>query len=291
MSDLIFKTPHHLDELVACLREADASTYLLGGGTDLVIRLRDRGISSGTLIDLTGVAGLDRIDSDPDFIRIGANVTYSAISEHPLVTGRIPCLAQMASQIGSLQIRNMARIPGNLANASPAGDSIATLMALGARAHLINGRGERRSLPVHELVLGIGKTALSRDEAIVQVAIPQPGPLQRSRYGKIGLGARSQVVIANVSLTMVLDFTPDRARIDRARVVLGSAAPVAYHAAEAEALLQGREPGPGLAQELAEVLESQVEASIKGIAMFQHKRNDIQGLALDMCAHLFRDVR
>jgi CO/xanthine dehydrogenase FAD-binding subunit len=291
MSDLTFKTPGQLDELVACLREADASTYLLGGGTDLVIRMRDRGISQGTLIDLTGVAGLDAVEATGDFITIGANVTYAAISEHPLITSQVPCLAQMASQIGSLQIRNMARIPGNLANASPAGDSLATLMALGARAHLINGQGEVRVLPVHEIVVGIGKTVLNRDEAIIQIAIPQPGPCQRSRYGKIGLGARSQVVIANVSLTMVLEFTADLARIDQARVVLGSAAPVAYHATEAEALLRGRKPDAGLAEELAAVLEKQVEASIKGIAMFQHKRNDIQGLALDMCAHLFRDAR
>ena len=290
MSNLTFKTPRHLDELAACLREADGSTYLLGGGTDLVIRMRDKGISQGTLIDLTGVAGLDTIAADADFITIGANVPYSVIGEHPLVTSQLPCLAQMARQIGSLQIRNMARIPGNLANASPAGDSIATLMALDARAHILDGQGERRALPVRELVVGIGRTALNRDDAIIQVAIPQPGPRRRCRYGKIGLGARREVVIANVSLTMVLEFSPE-ARIDRARVVLGSAAPVAYHATRAEALLQGRKPEPELAQELASILEIEVAESIQGIAMFQHKRNDIQGLALDMCAHLFRDVR
>jgi carbon-monoxide dehydrogenase medium subunit len=252
--------------------------------------MRDRGIDRGTLIDLTGVAGLEAITSDEDFIVIGANVTYSALGEHPLIIRRVPCLAQMASQVGSLQIRNMARIPGNLANASPAGDSTATLMALGAQAHILDGKGEIRVLPVQELVVGIGKTALNRDDAIIRIAIPQPGPNQRSRYGKIGLGARSQVVIANVSLTMVLDCSPGLERIERAQVVLGSAAPVAFHAAQAEALLQGRKPEPGLARELAVVLEAQVEASIKGIAMFQHKRNDIQGLALDLCAGLFPGV-
>ena len=290
MSELTFKTPGTLDELVACLSEADASTYLLGGGTDLIIRMRDRGIHQGTLIDLQGVAGLDAIHMDGRSITIGANVTYARLSADPVITARIPCLAQMASQVGSTQIRNMARLPGNLANASPAGDAIATLMALEAKVHTLDGHGATRVRTMDQLVLGIGKTSLGRDEAIIKVEIPMPGPHERSRYGKIGLGARSQVVIANVSLTMVLSYQADPGRITDARIVLGSAAPLAYHATAAEALVQGRRPEPALALELAEALRVHVEASIKGIEMFMHKMNDVQGLALDMFTQLFPEA-
>jgi CO/xanthine dehydrogenase FAD-binding subunit len=208
MSNLVFKTPASRAELISCLAAADPATYVLGGGTDLIIRMRDRGISDGTLIDITGVPGLDGIRLDGEFLRIGANVTYSNICESALVRGTAPCLAEMAQQIGSTQIRNMARLPGNLANASPAGDSIATLMALDARLCILNGRGEASIRKVDGLVTGIGKTTLQRDEVITEVLIPRPGPHQRSRYGKIGMGARSQVVIANISMTMVLDLPP-----------------------------------------------------------------------------------
>ena len=289
MAEWTFKTPADLDQLVRCLAEADADTYLLGGGTDLVIRMRDRGIARGTLIDLTGVAGLDRIEADGPWIAIGANVTYAQVASHPLVAAQVPCLAQMASQVGSAQIRNMARLPGNLANASPAGDAIANLMALDARLDLVDGRGASSSRTVAELVTGIGRTTLARDQAIVGVRIPRPGPDQRSAYGKLGLGARREVVIANVSLTLVVDYDRAGRVIRDARAVLGSAAPLAYHAVDAEALLRGRRPEPALALELAEALRAHVEVSINGIEMFKHKMQDVQGLALDLFDRLFAD--
>jgi CO/xanthine dehydrogenase FAD-binding subunit len=291
MSNLSYKAPATVDELAGCLALADAGTRLLGGGTDLVIQMRDRGMTEGTLVDLTRVAGLDQVELEGDWISIGANVTYAEMAVHPLITGMVPCLAQMADQVGSLQIRNTARLPGNIANASPAGDSIATLMALDARVELLNGRGERSHRRIDQVVTGIGRTTLARDEAILAVQVPRPAATVRSRYGKIGMGPRSQVVIANVSLTLVLDFPPESGLIRDPRVVLGSAAPLAYHARKAEALLDGSRPSMALAQELAAVLRGEVEVSIKGIEMFMHKLNDVQGLALDLFANLFSDAR
>ena len=289
MAGLTFKAPADLDQLVRCLAEADADTWLLGGGTDLVIRMRDRGITRGTLIDLTGVAGLDRIEADDRWISIGANSTYAQVAAHPVIAAEAPSLAQMASQVGSAQIRNMARLPGNLANASPAGDAIANLMALEARVDLLDGRGETATRTVEELVTGIGRTTLARDQAIVRVRVPRPGPDQRSTYGKLGLAARREVVIANVSLTLVVDYDRTGRRIRDARAVLGSAAPLAYRATQAEAVLRGRQPDRALAGELAEALRAHVEVSIKGIEMFKHKLQDVQGLALDLFDRLFAD--
>jgi CO/xanthine dehydrogenase FAD-binding subunit len=289
MSSLAYKAPRTLDELVDCLAQADADTRLLGGGTDLVIQLRERGIRQGTLVDLTGVAGLDQVQEDGDWLRIGANVTYSDLMEHPRINALVPSLAQMAGQIGSAQVRNSARLPGNIANASPAGDSIATLLALGAEVELLDGRGARATRPVAEVVTGIGRTSLARDQAIVAVRIPRPGPDARSAYGKIGMGPRSEVVIANVSLTLALDFPPG-GRIREPRVALGSAAPVAFRARRAEALLDGREPSRELAEALAACLHQEVADSIKGNPIFLHKLNDIQGLALDVFGRLFSDV-
>ena len=282
MCSLGYQAPGTLAELAGCLARADAGTRILGGGTDLVIQMRDKGITEGTLLDLTRVAGLDQITLDGEVIRIGANVTYAELGEHPLITGLAPCLGEMADQVGSLQIRNIA-------NASPAGDSIATLIALDASVELLNGRGEISTRKVEAVVTGIGRTTLGRDEAIVAVLLPLPAPATRSAYGKIGMGARSQVVIANVSLTLVA-ACDDRGLITRAQVVLGSAAPLAFHARQAEALLTGRRPSPELARELAGTLRSEVEASIKGVEIFMHKLNDVQGLALDLFSRLFRDL-
>ena len=287
MSELLCRTPATLEELVQCLGACGPDSFLLGGGTDLVIRLRERGIRRGTLIDLGGVAGLDTLEGEGDWIAIGANVTYAELAASPLILGSVPCLAQMASQVGSAQIRNMARLPGNIANASPAGDAIATLMALAAQVRTIDSRGRLRDRSIAQVVTGIGRTTLERDEAILQVRVPRPGPDQRSAYGKLGLGARRQVVIANVSLTMVVQWAADQGRIGSAQVVLGSAAPLAYHADAAEALLAGRRPDRQLGLDLAEALRRHVELSIKGNPLFKHKLSDVQGLALDLFTHLF----
>jgi len=282
-----YQAPATLDALAGCLRGADAGTFLLGGGTDLIIRLRDRGITRGTLLDLTRVEGLDRVDVADDAITIGANVTYAQVADHPFLQDRLPCLAQMASQVGSAQIRNMARLPGNIANASPGGDAVPALIALDAVVLVLDGSGMTTVRRVDEVVTGIGRTTLRPGEAIIGVRIPRPGPHQRSAFGKIGMGARTRVVIANVSLTLVLEVDPAQGRIRDARVVLGSAAPVAFHARTAEALLEGRRPDPALAGDLAGTLRAEVKASIREIAIFQHKLNDIQGLALDLFAQLF----
>lgn len=287
MSDFVFRTPSNLSQLSTCLRDAGPETWLLGGGTDLVIRLRDRGIARGTLIDLTGVAGLDRIEVEDGWVSIGANVTYARLAGDPVIRARLSCLAQMASQVGSAQIRNMARLPGNIANASPGGDAVATLVALGAQVQVLDRRGETTLRPVAQVVTGIGRTSLVPGEAIIRVRIPLPGPSWRSAYGKIGMGARAQVVIANLSLTVLVDYDSARRRIQDAVVVLGSAAPVAFRAEAAELLLKGRTPGPELARELAAVLRDRVQASIGSVPVFQHKLNDVQGLALDLTAQLF----
>jgi CO/xanthine dehydrogenase FAD-binding subunit len=290
MAEFACRNPESLEELALCLAQADERTFLLGGGTDLVVRLRDRGIDRGTLIDLSRLQDLDRIDQDPDWITVGANVTYAALAAHPLARRKLPCLVEMAEQVGSVQIRNLARLPGNLANASPAGDVLGTLLALDAQVEILDGRGARSFRPVAGLVTGIGRTCLARDEAIVGIRIPQPGPHRRQGYGKIGLGARRQMVIANVSLTLVLDCDPESGLIRDPRVALGSCAPVAFRCAEAEELMRARRPWPDLGAELAETLRARVAASIGAVAIFQHKLNDVRGLALDLHQRLFADA-
>lgn len=290
MCSMEFRTPESIDELAHFLGSTNDNTYILGGGTDLVIRLRDRGISQGTLIDMTGIKDLDYIRLEDSLFRIGANVPYARIAEDGGIRKHAACLATMASQVGSAQIRNMARLPGNIANASPAGDSIACLMALGARAGIMNSKGDMRWSPVEDIITGIGKTTLGRDEAIIEIIFPEPGNSCRSGYRKIGLAARNEVIIANVSLTLLADYDKERGVINASSIVIGSAAPKAYHAVEAELLLCGQKPGSRLAEDMAAVLRKHVEASINGIKMFRHKVNDIQGMALDLFYDVFNDV-
>ncbi|MEI7463658.1 MAG: FAD binding domain-containing protein [Candidatus Taylorbacteria bacterium] len=289
MSSIRYETPTDLEALAQCLGRATERTHLLGGGTDLLPKFHGRIPVGTTLIDMTGIRALDTLEITAETVAIGANVTYARLAQEPFVQARIPCLSTMASQIGSVQVRNLACLPGNLANASPGGDALGTLMALDAVVTILDAQGRTRSIEVADLVLGIGRTSLAMGEAIIGIRVPVP-PSARSGFGKIGLGARSQVVIANVSLTMVFTLAAGDHRIGRARIVLGSAAPKAFRALEAEKACLHRRPSAAMAAELAESLRGNVQDSIRGNPLFQHKLNDVQGLAQDVFHAIFHDL-
>lgn len=286
MPSIRYEMPADLPALAACLERADGNTFLLGGGTDLLPRFHGRVPAGVTLIDLHSVAGLDAMTVEDGVLHVGANVPYARLARDPFVREALPCLTEMAAGVGSEQIRNTACLPGNLANASPGGDAIGVLLALDATTLILKPDGSTRSAPIPELVLGIGRTSLTRQEAIIGVRIPLDGPC-RSGFGKLGLGARREVVIANVSLTMV--FREEAGAIASARIAVGSAAPTAYRAFEAESLCRGAKPSAALAEALSIRLQEGVRKSIRGNPLFAHKPDDVKGLAQDLFHRIFAD--
>lgn len=290
MGELIFKTPDTMEELVANLKSANENTFLLGGGTDFVVQKKKKRLTQGTIIDMTGVRGLDEIKIDENQIQIGANVTYAQLYNNPIIKAHATCLAQMAIKVGSKQIQNMARLPGNIANASKAGDSIPALLALDASAKVINSKGEIKLIKVQDIILGMGKTILKHDEAIIEILFPRHSANGRSSFGKIGHGARNELTIANVSLAMVVEYNREKAIIEKACLVIGAVAPIAFHAVDAEAFLQGKTPTRQLVNQLADLLQQQVEAALKGNVASKHKINDMHGLAFDVFENIFADV-
>jgi xanthine dehydrogenase FAD-binding subunit len=290
MSKFIFETPGTLEELIECLHKTKDNSYILGGGTDFVIQMRKKRITQGTIIDMKGIKGLDEINVDEDQIKIGANVTYSQIYNSPGIKAHAACLAQMAVKVGSKQIQNMSGLPGNIVNASKAGDSIPALMALDASAKIINGKGETKLVKMQDLILEMGKTILNPDEAIMEILFPKPPVNARSSFGKIGHGARNELTIANVNLTMVIIYNQENNIIDKASIVIGAVAPIAFHAVEAEAFLQSKKPTRLLMDQLADLLQQQVEARLKRNVSSKHKINDIRGLAYDVFENIFSDV-
>lgn len=288
MAELRYEMPSSIEELAACLDQADPQTRVLGGGTDLLPRFHGRIPTGTTLIDLRDVADLAALTVKDGVLKVGANVTYSRICQDAFIRRNVPCLAEMAEGVGSLQIRNAACLPGNLANASPGGDAIGVLMALDAKAVILQAKGSTRTLAIPDLIHGIGRTDLARNEAIIAIEIPVPSS-PRSGFGKIGMGARKEVVIANVSLSMVFDFDEKAGTITGARIVVGSAAPKAYRALAVEARCVGQRPSPELAGTLAVCLVGEVHTSIRGNTAFTHKQNDVKGLALDLFHRIFND--
>lgn len=291
MEQFLIETPESVKELTECLKSADDSTYLLSGGTDLTIKLRSRGIYSGKLIDMSGISELRHIKIEDGFIKIGANVTFAEIGDSEIIEKYAACIGQAARQVGSQQIRNSARMAGNIANSSPRGDSIPALFALDARIKTIDGSGETTLRTIDQIILGIGKNSLKKDEAIVEILIPCENGSLRSAFGKYGReSSRTTVVIANINVAAAVKLDNSTGVIEAASIVIGSAAPVPYHAVMAENVLKGSRPTKELCDRFAAALQEHVRNSINGVRRYENKIDEVTGIGINIYNMLFGDM-
>ncbi len=290
MEQFLFDTPKSVKELIECLKNADESTYILSGGTDLTIKLRSRGVYSGRLIDMSGISELRHIKTEDGFLKIGANATFTEIGESDIVEKYAACVAHAARQVGSKQIRNAARMAGNIANSSPRGDSIPALFAMDARIRTIDGSGKTAIRTMDETVTGIGRNSLKKDEAIIEIIIPIKKDLI-SAFGKYGReSSRTTVVIANLNVAAAVEYNRINNVINDASIVVGSAAPVPYHALAAENILKGSKPTAELGERFVAALMEHVRESINGVRRYENKIDEAAGVGINIYNMLFGDI-
>jgi len=214
-------TPTTLAEALEA-RAANPGAVPVAGGTDLMVAVNFGWLHPDELLDLSRVSELETWERRNGTLRIGAGATFAQIASE---LGEFPPLVQAARTVGSPQIRNRATIGGNLATASPAGDSLPVLAAYDGDVLLASTRGERR-LRWDEFLLGPKRSALAADELIVGVewqVVDGAGSFAK-------VGTRNAMVIAIANVALVLD-----AAARRVRVALGSVAPTVVRAPEAEA--------------------------------------------------------
>ena len=175
MRAFVYERPTVLADAVALLAELGDGARLLAGGTDLIIRLRDRSIEPAVVVDLKGSAELDADirTLDARGLRIGARTTMTAIAADPRIRDDHEALAEAASVVGSVQIRNRATLAGNICNASPAADTAPALLVDGATVVVAGPDGPRR-IPIDAFFVRSGVTALGPGELVTAIELPRP---------------------------------------------------------------------------------------------------------------------
>ena len=204
----------------------------LAGGTDLLVQIRARGLRPSALVSLRAIAELRGIEVD-DCVRIGAATTLAEIAGHPSIVARYPLLAQAARTVGSPQIRNVATIGGNLCNASPCADTAPALLVLGASV-VLQGPGGQRRIALEDFFTGPGQTCMARGELLHSIQLPPPRTAARGRFVK---KTRVGMDLAKESIAVLVE--QDGLRCTRARVAVGSVAPVPLRLRQTEELLEG----------------------------------------------------
>jgi CO/xanthine dehydrogenase FAD-binding subunit len=231
------------DSVEACLKvlaEHGPEAKLVAGGTDLLVQLKNGLVKPAWVVDLSGVARLHGLQRENGRgLRIGAAVPARQIEQDGSIRAGYLALVESAALIGSVQVRNLASVGGNLCNAAPSADMAPPLLALNAEAVVVGPKGERR-VPLSSFFIGPRETVLSPDELLVEIAIPDPGPGSGGCY--LRHTPRRELDIAVVGVASQLTLADGRCR--RARVALAAVAPTPIRATAAELALEGHAVTP-----------------------------------------------
>ena len=246
--------PASVDDCLRAVVERGSETKLLAGGTDLLPQLKNGLLRPGRVIDLSGVARLRSLEAVAGRgVRIGSTVTARTLETHPLVRSAYRALAESAALVGSVQVRNLATVGGNLCNAAPSADMAPPLLALDAEAVIAGPAGERR-VPLASFFTGVRRTVLGQDELLVELIVPAPGP--RSGGGYLRHTPRRELDIAVVGVASQL--TLSNGVCATARIALAAVAPVPLRATAAEQALAGQPVTP---ERIAQAADLAVEAA------------------------------
>jgi CO/xanthine dehydrogenase FAD-binding subunit len=232
------------------MRAAHPEAMPIAGGTDVMVFLEAHAIDPPLFMDLWALDGLVGIDETDTGLRIGASTTYTDLIGDPRVVAAAIALVEAAKTVGALQIQNRGTLGGNIANASPAGDTLPVLLALDAEVEVESAARGARRIPMDGLYTGYRALALEADELITAVHLPRRHRADRQHFRKVG--TRLAQAISKV-------IFGGRVRIEdgvvtEARIALGSVAPTPVRARDVEAALVGSKPDPAAADAVASAI-------------------------------------
>lgn len=229
---------HTVAEATKLLTPNGREARVLAGGTDLIVQLRENRRTLDLVVDIKPIPEVNELAYSPEGgLRIGAAVPCFRIWNDPTVAALYPGLTDAVSLIGGIQIQARATIGGNLANASPAADSIPALIVHEALCD-IAGQDGLRSIPVEALCIAPGQTSLQAGEFLVRLRVKPPERGFGAHY--LRFIPRNEMDIAVVGAGAALTLEADGATIRSARVALGAVAPTPLLVSEAGAYLAGR---------------------------------------------------
>ena len=231
------------------LRAAHPEAMPLAGGTDVMVVLEAGHIDPPAFLNLWGLAELSRIeDADDGGLWIGALCTYTQIEEDPRVSAVAPTLVEAAFTVGARQIQNRGTLGGNIANGSPAGDTLPVLLALDAVVEMQSAARGARRVPMGTLYTGYRALDLAADELITRVYLPPPHPADHTHFRKVG--TRLAQSISKVMMAGRVRIEDEI--ITEARVAFGSVAATPVRCPTVEAALLGAAPDGDAALEALE---------------------------------------
>jgi CO/xanthine dehydrogenase FAD-binding subunit len=247
------ETPRSLAEAFAIL--AAAPHRPIAGGTDVMVQITGEiGAPPERMIDLSRLRELRGIGLADGAVTLGALTTYTEIRESVVCREHLPALVDAAGTIGAAQIQNRGTLGGNIANASPAGDTLPVLLAVDAEI-VVGGPGGERTVAAAEFWTAYRTTVLRPDELVLRVRIPVVAG-REVRFRKIG--TRRAQAISKVVMAVAWRGADSYAPWSGVRIALGSVAERPIRARRTELALEGSQPTAETAARAAETLAGEI---------------------------------
>lgn len=249
--DFEYYEPRTLEEALEILSKYGSEAKVLAGGTDLLVKMKVRLVEPKVIVNIKRISSLRFIVEEDKYIRIGALTTLRDIERSEIIKRHVPALHDAVLRMGSVQVRSMATIGGNLCNASPAADTAPPLLVQNSRVKIASKRGWR-IVELEDFFQGPGKTVLEPDELLLEVIVEKRGN-GSSAFKKVSRVA-VDLSIASSAVYAVLDGDVIR----EARIALGSVAPKPLRARKTEEAVTGLKIGSAELMEVLKLLDGEI---------------------------------
>ena len=284
--DFQYHAPSSLDEAVELLGKYGDEAKILAGGTDLIPHMKQRKVETKHIINIKKIPGLESIEETEKGIEIGALTKLRTIELSPLIKEKLPLLHEAAKSVGSVQIRNLATVGGNLCNASPSADMATPLLALDTVVH-VYGKEGNKDYNLEEFFHGRGEVKLAPGELLTGMTVPIAPKGAGMAFEKIGW-TTFDIATVNVAAVMTLKD----GKIDHCRVALGACSPAPTRVYQAETILRGEEPTSKVFNEAVYLIAACVEPREHWRrAPPEYRRKSSQALAIDAFTRAVEQAR
>lgn len=270
--------PKSKEELFGIIESNDDSFDIISGGTDLFAKEKNAFSNPKFAVDISSIRDFSIIESRDGFITFGSNTRIQQFLEDSRLTDHVPLMKHAAIWFAEQQIREMATVGGNLANASPTGDMLPPLLAMDAVIHIIMKNEQnicKRDIPIADFIKGVGKTALSKGEIIHSVSCPI-----LKDYGcafkKVGL--RRSLCISAVNSAFLVKADKTGKYFEDVRIAFGGVGPLPARLKEIEDLLKGNLISKDIIHEMIKYIPSDI---VQSRSRREYRKTVIRNFLLD----------
>jgi carbon-monoxide dehydrogenase medium subunit len=251
------------------LRQYRPEARVLAGGTDLLVAIRDRRVKPRFLVNIKGLQGLGGIEfEEQKGLRVGSVTKVAELENNRVIKEKFSLLSEAAGHLGSVQVRNLATVGGNLCWAAPSAELAPPFLVLDTRVRILNPAGDR-VVSLAEFFRGPGETVLQAGEIVRELLVPASSSGMGVATAYLRYSPRRALDLAVVNVAVFLRV--DGKLCTEARIALGAVAPIPFRASKSEKAIQGRTITEDTIREAAEAAKEEVRpiTDVRGTAEYR----------------------